>query len=44
MIENAIKDEPPLLMKGSGIPTTGSNPMVMPILNVKWTNSIPAIE
>ena len=27
-----IRDVPPLLMKGSGAPTTGINPVTMPIL------------
>lgn len=32
---NAHNDDPPELIKGSGIPITGINPMVIPILMVK---------
>lgn len=42
MSVNAINEEPPFERNGKGIPTTGSKPIVMPILKKKWKNKIPA--
>ena len=39
---NAHSDEPPQLKNGSGIPTTGASPMVMPMLIAKWKNKMDA--
>jgi hypothetical protein len=42
-MEKISKDEPPRLIKGRGIPITGTKPIVIPILIKKWTKIIPAI-
>jgi len=44
IIENANSEEPPLLIKGKGIPITGLNPIVIPIFTKKWTKKIPATQ
>ena len=38
---NPKSEEPPELIKGSGIPMTGMSPIVMPILTIKWVNITP---
>ena len=37
---NDINDEPPLLMKGKGIPTTGSNPTTMHKFIIKFAAKV----
>ena len=39
-----INEEPPQLKNGSGIPITGTKPMVIPIFIVKWKNKIEATQ
>ena len=38
---NPKSEEPPELIKGSGIPMTGMSPIVMPILTSTWVKTTP---
>jgi hypothetical protein len=39
---NPHREDPPELKKGSGMPITGTIPMVIPILIAKWKNRMQA--
>jgi hypothetical protein len=39
---NPQSEEPPYDTNGKGIPITGNNPMVIPILTAKWKNKMDA--
>lgn len=39
---NPHNDDPPYEISGNGIPITGNNPIVIPILTAKWKNNMDA--